>query len=88
MVHTALAIMEGYKGIGETCAVCLKIWVEGAEFRMAVVDSVQSPWREESYLGRIMDRADAMEHPYLSHFFHIVDHVNFSNPTINGYFDN
>lgn len=87
LAHLAIAIREGYESFKETCAICLHVWVDEGEFRMAIVDSKQSPWKDESYLGEIMDREKALAHPGLQAFFHVADHIVRENPKINAYFD-
>jgi hypothetical protein len=87
LAHMAIAIREGYEGFEDTCAVCLHVWVDESEFRMSVIDPDQSPWKNEAYLGRIMDREEALEHHFISTFFHIADHIVSENPQMKEYFN-
>jgi hypothetical protein len=86
MAHLAIAIREGFEGFSETCAVCIHIRVMESEFQMAVVDSELSPWKNEKYLGRILERDEAIATSMIDAFFHVADHIVSGNPTINAYF--
>ena len=87
LAHMAIAIRDGYAGFTETCAVCLHVWVDGSEFRMSLIDADLSPWKAETYLGRIIGREEALNNPLIENFFHVADHINVDNPKINEYFD-
>jgi hypothetical protein len=44
-------------------------------YEVTVVDAETSPWRETTLLGRVLDRAEALAHPWIADVFHITDHV-------------
>ena len=56
-------------------AFALQIREIEAEFQVSVVDAANSPWKEETFLGRILDRQEALEHPWIDEVFHITDHI-------------
>jgi hypothetical protein len=45
------------------------------EYRVTVVDAAESPWQGKELLGRMLDRAEALEHERLAEVFHISDHM-------------
>jgi hypothetical protein len=85
LVHLAIAVKESYKDFQETCAVAMKIYPTESEFEMTVVDSIDSPWQKESYLGRMLNREEAINSSLIDTFFQIADHIVVDNPELNWY---
>lgn len=85
VAHFAIAIREGYEGIGETCAAVLQVRNGGENFELSLVDPDYSPWNGAEYLGRIMTRKEVLESAAKEIVFHIADHVVIENPTISSY---
>lgn len=85
LAHLTIAVREGYQGFQETCAVAMQVWATETAFQMLVVDPKDSPWRGESYLGRMLDREEALNHPLIGTFFHIADHLVAGNVKLNEY---
>jgi len=57
-----------------------------AEFQMTFQDRTNSPWREsERWLGRMLDRTEALASPLKGEFFHVADHIVMNDPRIQGY---
>jgi hypothetical protein len=52
-----------------------RIWIDDDNFKVGLVDAKDSPWGDVTYLGRILDRAEALEHEWLKEVFHITDHM-------------
>lgn len=46
-----------------------------AEYQVTVVDAAESPWEGVELLGRMLDRAEALQHERLEEVFHISDHM-------------
>jgi hypothetical protein len=40
-----------------------------------VLDAAKSPWAHSAFIGRTLDRAEALAHPWLPEVFHITDHM-------------
>ena len=85
LVHLAIAIRGGYKEFQETCAVAVQVAAAEVDFEMFVVDAKDSPWRGEEYLGRMLDREEALESPLIGTFFHTADHIVADNPKVHEY---
>jgi len=62
-------------GPWDRVAFAVELWSDDDAYRVSLVDSTQSPWREVQVLGRILDRAEALEHDRLPEVFHITDHM-------------
>src|SRR5512143_2168351 len=53
----------------------LRIWLEGKQFQVGVVDAGDLGWPEPSLLGRRLSRAEALGHPWIKEVFHLSDHI-------------
>lgn len=86
VAHLVVAVRKGYQTFRETCAVAMQITATETDFQMSVVNAEDFPWASESYLGRIMDREEALESPLIQIFFRFADQVVDDNPKIREYF--
>ena len=50
------------------------------------MDKEESPWKDPEYLGQILDRKEALIHPWLKDVFHITDHIVAEDKIIIDYF--
>jgi hypothetical protein len=62
-------------GPWDRVAFSLRLRATEGEYQVTVVDAAESPWEGVELLGRILDRADALEHERLDEIFHITDHM-------------
>jgi hypothetical protein len=63
-----------------------QIFVKDDCFNVRMVDASESPWRDVTFLGRILDRNEALAHEWIEEVFHITDHMLEEDPEIVGYF--
>ncbi len=87
LVDLAVAIREGYKHAAETAAIAIKVRPTSTEIRMNVANMEESFWKTEEYLGKLMDRQEAMASPLIETFFHIADHIVRDVPEISSYLE-
>ena len=52
-----------------------QIWTDENNFKVGLVDAVDSPWSNVTFLGRILNREEALKHKWLPEVFHITDHM-------------
>src|SRR5688572_15247548 len=71
VAHLAIAIRPEYRGNQQPEAILLQMWTTVDSVAMRVTDAAESPWSGERYLGRFLDRAEALESPLLETVFHI-----------------
>jgi len=57
------------------------------DLQVMLVDSVDCPWHGEDFLGKILDRRDALKHWWKKEVFHITDHIVADDPDVREYFD-
>jgi len=57
-------------------------------YQMMLVDRDANPWRDsEGFLGRILDREEALASPLREEVFHIADHIVVGDPRVKNYLD-
>jgi len=87
--------LSGLIGLGEwgeegspekRVAFPFQIWTDEANFEVGLVNSSESPWSHITYLGRILDREEALKHQWIDEVFHITDHMVTDDLEIAQYF--
>ena len=56
-------------------AFAFKVWTNDVNYQVGLIDKAESPWNEVEYLGKILDRKEALNHPWIKDVFHITDHI-------------
>lgn len=64
-----------------------RIWTNDEYYQVGLVDREESPWSDATYLGRILDREEALTHPWVKDVFHITDHIVVDDKLITEYFE-
>ena len=72
---------------GERRAFALELRDGGERVEVGVMDAASSLWRDAKIVGRILDRAEALDNPLLQEAFHIVDHALVEDGPLKHYFD-
>jgi len=67
-------------------AFSVKIWMKDEEWAITVTDRKESPWSHTDYLGEILDREEALEHPWIKDVYHITDHIVAEDIPVINYF--
>ncbi|MDX2039553.1 MAG: hypothetical protein SFX72_23135 [Isosphaeraceae bacterium] len=52
-----------------------RLWAAGDTYNVGLTDASESPCAETTFLGRILDRSEALVHPWRDEVFHITDHI-------------
>ena len=69
----------------ERLAFPFKMWASDDNYHVALVDASESPWGDETYLGNVLDREEALAHPWRSEVFHLTDHMVSDDPQIGAF---
>ncbi|MGI9204459.1 MAG: hypothetical protein ACR2Q3_10640 [Woeseiaceae bacterium] len=64
-----------------------RIWLDGENFKVGLTDASESPWSDVAFMGRILDRDEALADEWIKDVFHITDHMVSEDPDIVRYFD-
>lgn len=51
-----------------------KLWFDNENWNVSILDGEESPWNSE-ILGKILQRQEALKHPWIKDVFHITDHI-------------
>lgn len=91
-------VLSGLVGLGEwgddevgtemRRAFAFRIWLEDQDFQVGLTDASESPWSEITFMGRIVDRDEALRDDWIQDVFHITDHMVAEDPVIARYFEN
>ena len=76
---------EGTSPLGRF-AFGLRIWLEGPNFQVTVVDAQTVGWPDALQMGRRLTRVSALKHPLIREVFHVSDHIVAEDPEIRAYF--
>ena len=63
-----------------------RVWTTDNKFQVGLMDAKESPWKDVTYLGRILDRDEALSHPLIKDVFHITDHMVTDDNVVIDYF--
>ncbi len=62
-----------------------KMWTKEDNYQIGLIDREESPWKQD-ILGKILDRKEALKHPWLKDVFHITDHIGVEDKEVVEYF--
>ncbi|WP_216349944.1 hypothetical protein [Xanthomonas cissicola] len=81
--------MTGLIGLGEwgefaspskRLAFPFRLWTTQDSNNVGLTDAAESPWAESTFLGRLLNRDEALAHPWCKEAFHITDHITLEDP--------
>jgi len=67
-------------------AFAVKIWDNNGDWAVTAVDKEESPHGDITFLGKVLDRERALQHPWIKDVFHITDHIVIEDEPIMSYF--
>ena len=73
-------------GPGDRLAFPFRIWVKDEHPVVTLVDASESPWADATFLGRLLNRDEALTHPWIKEVFHITDHMLLDDKEIKEHF--
>ena len=62
-----------------------RLWASEDNYNVALVDAAASPWSHVTFRGRLLDRTEALAHPWHNEVFHITDHMVSDDPEIKAF---
>ena len=70
----------------ERLAFPFQIRADESNFQVGLVNAKDSPWAHVTFLGRILDREEALKHEWITEVFHVTDHMVTDDREITEYF--
>jgi hypothetical protein len=71
----------------ERLAFPLRLRAAASEYQVGLIDAADSPWRDVKFLGRMLDRDEALTHPWKDEVFHLTDHIVMEDRAVKEYLD-
>jgi hypothetical protein len=65
----------------------LELWIDEQEYRVTVTSSDTSPWQGVDLVGEVLDREEALKHPWIQEVYHITNHIFAEDEPVKGYLD-
>ena len=75
------------KGPESRTAFAFKIWLNGDNYQVGIINAEECPWGHTTFLGNILDRDDVLKHEWIQDVFHITDHMVEDDQEIINYFE-
>jgi hypothetical protein len=89
--QVSVIVSVGKWGEGSTrddrTAFSLRLRTSGSEYQVMVTDASASSWHDASFLGRMLDRGEALKHAWIDEVFHISDHIVTEDKDVREYLD-
>jgi hypothetical protein len=79
--HDWISLIAGFGDWGEDAppsqriAFVCRLWNDGTNHNVGIIDRQESYWAATEYLGRILSRSEALRHPLLRELFDLTDHI-------------
>jgi hypothetical protein len=86
LAQLAVAVLDRREPEASPIAVALEVSATPREFRMRVVDWAESPWAGETYLGKMLDKADVVDNRLRPVVLDMVNRVLSDLPEVRSYF--
>lgn len=80
--HLAVALRPGTGGEAHPIAAALQVSATPEQFELSLIDWSESPWKSETSLGDMLDRAAALSSPLRADFLHVANHVVIQVPEV------
>ena len=71
----------------ERTAFVLKLWQNEEQWNVTILDKDESPWGGVEFLGKVLNRDEALAHPWVKDIYHITDHIVDEDKPIIEYFN-
>jgi hypothetical protein len=74
-------------GPGDRRAFALDVRSAANQYEVGVTDASACPWKDSAVLGRVLDRQEALAHPWVKDVFHITDHAVLEDKVLKEHLD-
>lgn len=84
--HLAIAVLDLSANEHRPIAAAMIVIAMPKQFGFSLVDWAESPWRDESYLGQLLNRDDARASSHRAKFLEIAEQIVDELPEVRTYF--
>ena len=63
-----------------------RLWKGEENFNVGLTNANESPWNGVKFLGKMLDREEALLHPWIEDVFHITDHITEKDTEVINFF--
>lgn len=63
-----------------------RLWEGEENFNVGLTNADESPWKGIELLGKMLDREEALSHPWVDDVFHITDHITEDDTEVINFF--
>lgn len=78
---------DGGESPPDRAAFAMEIRSGADGYEVVVASAVNSPWADSRILGAMLDRAQALAHPWIKEVFHITDHMVLEDQPLKQFLD-
>ena len=78
---------ENNSSPADRTAFTLQIWESTDSWAVSLTNREDSTWKSVTFLGQILNREDALQHPWIQEVYKITDHILNKDKVIVEYFD-
>jgi hypothetical protein len=88
VVHGLVSLGQWGKGSEASARLAFPfiIWITDTDYEVKIVNAKESPWKNVTSLGRIVNRKEGLNHPWIKNVFHITDHIVTDDKLVVDYF--
>ena len=70
----------------ERVAFPFQLWEGEENYNVRLTEADESPWNGTELLGKMLDREEALSHPWIEDVFHITDHITEDDTEVINFF--
>ncbi|HQU81673.1 MAG TPA: hypothetical protein PKY59_01020 [Pyrinomonadaceae bacterium] len=63
-----------------------RLWANDENFNVGLMNANESPYNKIEILGKMLDREEALSHPWIEDVFHITDHITAEDTEVINFF--
>ena len=69
-----------YASPADRLAFPFRLWAAQESYNVVLTEAAESPWSDSTFLGPLLNRAEALAHPWCKEMFQITDHIARDDP--------
>ncbi|WP_306643025.1 hypothetical protein [Sanyastnella coralliicola] len=62
-----------------------RIWMNEGQYQVGLRDKEECEWEDVEILGKMLNREEALKHPWIKEVFHVTDHIVWEDKEVIAY---